>query len=440
MISPYLFSSSPKSLLPLLRRPISAAAAAAPPTTSAYVHLPFCRRRCHYCDFPIIALGAAAPPSDPRISAYVSLLLREIAAVAAAAPPAAPPLQTVFFGGGTPSLVPAHLLSALVSALSSSFGLAPDPEISIEMDPGTFDEPALRATLAAGANRVSLGVQAFQDDLLRLCGRAHSAADVRRAIAAVSAAVPNWSLDLISSLPHQTAAAWRRSVELAAAAAPAHVSVYDLQIEKGTKFARLYTPGELPLPSEDLSADMYRTAAEILSSAGYSHYEISSYTKPGFACRHNLGYWGNQPFYGFGLGAASFVGGVRFTRPRRMKEYEEFVAALEGGAVVFPAAEGGVREVAMDVVMLALRTAGGVDVAALAAEFGEGIGAAVGGALMDYVDSGLVGGRDFDGKEIPAAALQGRAAAGEVRFLRLSDPEGFLLSNEIIASVFAAIP
>lgn len=217
---------------------------AAPPR-SAYVHLPFCRRRCHYCDFPIVALGS--PPAslgnyddDPRVTDYVSLVLREIAAAAGgAAPQDCPPLETVFFGGGTPSLVPPRMVSAILDALRSSFGVSAGAEISIEMDPGTFDAQRLRELLCAGVNRVSLGVQAFQEELLMACGRAHGAAEAHQAVEIVAGELGNWSMDLISSLPHQTAAMWEETLKLAAASSPAHVSVYDLQVEKGTKFGQL---------------------------------------------------------------------------------------------------------------------------------------------------------------------------------------------------------
>lgn len=228
------------------------------PPKSAYVHLPFCRKRCHYCDFPIIALGSSsAPEEDPRILNYIQTVCREIKATPLNSN-ANPRLETVFFGGGTPSLVPPKLVSLVLETLSSKFGVSSGAEMSMEMDPGTFDRGKLKELMELGVNRVSLGVQAFQDDLLKACGRAHGVKEVYEAIDIVKACgVENWSMDLISSLPHQTPEMWEESLKLTIHAQPTHVSVYDLQVEKDTKFGVLYTPGEFPLPSEDLSAEFY---------------------------------------------------------------------------------------------------------------------------------------------------------------------------------------
>lgn len=214
------------------------------PPTSVYVHLPFCRKRCYYCDFPIVALGSSSSQpghdNDPRISNYIQLLLREIRATKPESD-SQPPLETIFFGGGTPSLVPPHLIASVLVALKSKFGLSDEPEISIEMDPGTFDNARLREILELGVNRVSLGVQSFQEELLRVCGRAHGLKEVHEAIEMVSSCkgLENWSMDLISSLPHQTEEMWEESLKCTVDAGPTHVSVYDLQVEQGTKFAQL---------------------------------------------------------------------------------------------------------------------------------------------------------------------------------------------------------
>lgn len=212
-----------------------------PANSAAYVHLPFCRKRCHYCDFPIVALGSTTNSnSDPRISNYTSLLLREIHATEPNSD-SDPILKTIFFGGGTPSLVPPHLISDILDSLRSKFGISSDAEISIEMDPGTFDASKLDELLGLGINRVSLGVQAFQEELLRVCGRSHGLREVEDAIGIVKDAdgLANWSLDLISSLPNQSLEMWEESLTCAVAAQPNHISVYDLQIEQGTKFGQL---------------------------------------------------------------------------------------------------------------------------------------------------------------------------------------------------------
>lgn len=212
------------------------------PPTSAYIHLPFCRKRCHYCDFPIVALGSSLNQShddDPRIVDYIDLICREIKATRLDFDQC-PPLETVFFGGGTPSLVPPRLVSLVLDTLKLKFGVCLDAEISMEMDPGTFTADKLRDFMGLGVNRVSLGVQAFQEELLKACGRAHGLKEVYEAIEFVeSCRVGNWSMDLISSLPNQTSQMWSESLQLTIDAKPTHVSVYDLQVEKDTKFGVL---------------------------------------------------------------------------------------------------------------------------------------------------------------------------------------------------------
>ncbi|XP_042502546.1 heme chaperone HemW [Macadamia integrifolia] len=417
--------------------------------TSAYVHLPFCRKRCHYCDFAIVALGSSSSnmiEDDPRITNYVQLLCREIEATTAVTPPDNhQPLETIFFGGGTPSLVPPRLISRVIDSLRSKFGLHFNAEISIEMDPGTFDTTKMRELLALGVNRVSLGVQAFQEELLRECGRAHGVQEVYEALDTISSCgLANWSMDLISSLPHQTPEMWEESLKLTIEARPTHVSVYDLQVEQDTKFGALYTSGEFPLPSETQSAQFYRMASEKLSNAGYDHYEISSYCKSGFECKHNLTYWKNKPFYAFGLGSASYIDGVRFSRPRKMKEFLGYVQNLEDGLVNHIIGSVDAKDTAMDVVMLSFRTARGLDLRSFAAEFGSYLPISLCKALGPYMESGHVIALDEKRKALHADEL-GFMLSNEkkieelVHFLRLSDPDGFLLSNELISVAFAAM-
>jgi oxygen-independent coproporphyrinogen-3 oxidase len=210
------------------------------PPTSAYIHLPFCRKRCHYCDFPIVALGSTNPTdNDPRISNYIELLQREIVSTRSDFD-TIPPLETVFFGGGTPSLVSPRMVLSILDTLRVKFGVCEGAEISMEMDPGTFDGRKVKDLMGMGVNRVSLGVQAFQEELLKSCGRAHGVKEVYEAIEILgSCGVENWSVDLISSLPLQTPQMWEESLRLTIEARPKHVSVYDLQVEQGTKFGAL---------------------------------------------------------------------------------------------------------------------------------------------------------------------------------------------------------
>ncbi|MEM8604313.1 MAG: radical SAM family heme chaperone HemW, partial [Cyanobacteria bacterium P01_H01_bin.121] len=267
---------------------------------SAYLHIPFCRRRCYYCDFPIAVIGDAIaqpqPSSQPGsgqgiVRRYLHYLQQEIALTAQQLPSPALPLQTVFFGGGTPSLLTPAQLETILTQLQQVFGFEPTVEISIEMDPGTFDREKLLAYKALGVNRVSLGVQVFQDQLLQTCGRSHSVADVYAAIELLRACkISNWSLDLISGLPHQTLEDWQASLEAAIALNPPHISAYDLVVEEQTVFGKRFSPGEQPLPTDTSAAAMYRLAQRLLTQAGYEHYEISNYAKPGCQCQHNRVY------------------------------------------------------------------------------------------------------------------------------------------------------
>lgn len=417
------------------------------PPASAYLHLPFCRKRCHYCDFPILALGSAAQVDDvPRIINYINVLSREIVATQVEENQCVP-LKTVFFGGGTPSLVPPKLVSSVLEKLSLKFGLCSDAEISMEMDPGTFDSKKLKEFLDLGVNRVSLGVQAFQQELLKSCGRAHGIDEVHEAIEIVrSCGVGNWSMDLISSLPHQTPEMWEESLQLTIKAQPTHVSVYDLQVEQDTKFGILYTPGEFPLPSDIQSAKFYRMASKMLSDAGYSHYEISSYSKSGFECKHNLTYWdNNKSFYGFGLGSASYIDGVRFSRPRKLKEYMGYVQDLEDG-VMESCEDDNVdsNEAAMDVVMLSLRTASGLDLKSYREAFGSSLVISLCNVYKPYAASGHVvymdeNRRDIAEDELEILLSDEQRMEKKLAFIRLSDPDGFLLSNELISLAFGAI-
>ena len=297
------------------------------PPRSAYLHIPFCHRRCFYCDFAVVPLGDHADGAESgSIAAYLELLLGEIAAA-----PAGPPLSTVYVGGGTPSMLTPSQLGSLLAALAARFGLAPGAEISLEMDPASFDGPRLAGYLAAGVNRVSLGGQSFDDGVLERLGRRHRRSDLLQAAAWLNQArqggdLASWSLDLIQGLPEQGLAAWRDQLDQAVALAPPHLSIYDLIIEPGTVFAWRQGRGELELPDADLGADLMELTAQALQAAGYGHYEISNFALPGHASRHNRVYWSGAGWWGFGLGATSAPWGQRLARPRTRAAYAEWLA------------------------------------------------------------------------------------------------------------------
>ncbi|MBW4629997.1 MAG: radical SAM family heme chaperone HemW [Brasilonema octagenarum HA4186-MV1] len=378
--------------------------------SSAYIHIPFCRRRCFYCDFPVSVVGERLRgETSGTISQYVNVLCQEIAIT----PALAQPLITIFFGGGTPSLLSTEQLGRILEALDNRFGVSAGAEISMEIDPGTFDLVHLQGYRSAGVNRISLGVQAFQEDLLQACGRSHSVSDIFAAVDLIrQVMIPEFSIDLISGLPHQTLDRWQESLEKAVALAPTHISIYDLTIEPGTAFGRYYKAGDQPLPTDETTVKMYRMAQQILTGAGYEHYEISNYALPGHQCRHNRVYWENRPYYGFGMGAASYVEGKRFTRPRKTKEYYQWVQ--DGGVIDCEVTSP--DEVLLETLMLGLRLAEGVSLTVLAEQFGEEKVEKIHECLQPYFEKGWV------------EVVQQR--------LRLTDPEGFLFSNVVLAKLF----
>ncbi len=388
---------------------------------AAYIHIPFCRRRCYYCDFPIAVVGdRARGETSGAIAQYVEVLCEEIAAT----PGSDQPLTTVFFGGGTPSLLSVAQLEQILQVLERQFGLQARAEISLEIDPGTFTLAQLQGYRAAGVNRVSLGAQVFQPELLAACGRSHTVTDIYAAVETIrQAQLSNFSLDLISGLPQQTLEQWQTSLEAAVTLAPTHLSVYDLTIEPGTAFGRYYQPGTHPLPTEDITAQMYRLASQVLQASGYEHYEISNYARSGCQCRHNRVYWQNQPYYGFGLGATSYVQGQRVTRPRKRQDYFPWVEALVTSEGI-DSPKSTPTDILLETLMLGLRLAEGLSLVALEQQFGEQVLQRTLDCLAPYSQQGWV------------ELLESQSPE---RRIRLSDPEGFLFSNVILVALWTAL-
>ncbi|MBE2236040.1 MAG: radical SAM family heme chaperone HemW, partial [Anaerolinea sp.] len=292
---------------------------------SLYLHIPFCQRKCPYCDFNTYAgLNRLFEP-------FTAALVQEIAEAGAAR--GRPPVRTLFLGGGTPTVLPAELLTQIVDACRAAFDLLPDAEITSEANPGTVDVSRFAALRALGINRLSMGVQSFDPAELAFLGRIHSAGEAVTAFEAARAAgFTNINLDFIYGLPEQSPATWQRTLERAIALAPEHLSLYSLTIEEGTPFGEWAAAGRLAQPSPDLAADLYEIADELLSDAGFVQYEISNWAKPGqmadlptanpqFACRHNLTYWRNQTYLGFGPGAHSSEASRRWATIRPVPEY-----------------------------------------------------------------------------------------------------------------------
>ncbi len=324
-----------------------------------YVHLPFCPYVCPYCDF------AKWPLRRSQATRYLAAITAEIDAATDFE------ASTLFFGGGTPNTYGSADVAALVARLRDRFAPGGFAEASIEMnpDPDLCTHEVFEAYRAAGIDRVSFGVQSFVPSELQTLGRRHSPDDVGAAVAhARAAGIDNISLDLIFGTPLQTTDSWRASLAYALSLDPEHISTYGLTIEDDTPFAEWYARRPQDFAPNDLEGDLYAVAIEMLVAAGYEHYEISNFSKPGRRCAHNANYWANGEYLGLGVGAASYRGGTRSVHTRDLAIYCD--AACDGRAI--PSDDEHLEGAAMlgEAVMLALRTREGVDVASFAERYG----------------------------------------------------------------------
>ena len=332
-----------------------------------YIHFPFCLKKCLYCDFNSTAWSGDEPAQ------YVELLLREMELREKALPG---PVQapTLYLGGGTPSLMAPELVGRLIEKAVKRFGLEPDAEVTLEANPGTLTPRRLSCYRAAGVNRLSLGIQSFEERLLQRLGRVHTVHEAVSAFEQARAAgFDNISIDLMHSLPGQSLKQWRAALRKGIALGPEHISAYALSVEEGTPFERLYERGELPLPGEEEGARMFEATSECLAAAGYLHYEISNFARPGRFSRHNLSYWSRQSYLGFGAGAHSFWNpdglGRRWNNAADLSGYRESIALglLPEREPVQLTLEDAVAES----FFLGLRVLTGLDLAPLKAAFGE---------------------------------------------------------------------
>ena len=281
---------------------------------SLYVHIPFCETKCPYCDFNTYAA------IEPLMPAYVAALESEISLWGSLLDN--PELHTIFFGGGTPSYLPSSDIRSLMQAIHIAFDVQPDAEVTLEANPGDFSGDKLAAYLDSGINRLSIGVQSFDDDLLTTLGRRHTAADAVNAFSqAAHAGFHNISIDLMYGLPYQSIEQWNDTLSHALELQPPHISMYCLTLEGGTPMERWVDEGSMPEPDADIAADMYIAAQEEMRTAGYRHYEISNWAQPGKRSRHNLTYWRNNPYLGVGPGAHSYLNGNRFSTIRSPRDY-----------------------------------------------------------------------------------------------------------------------
>ena len=385
-------------------------------TLGIYIHIPFCRSRCSYCDF------ATGIYESNIATAYVNALTEEIKQS-----PTAPSLvQTIYFGGGTPSLLDPQQLDQILSTLRARFNVTLPTEVTMEMNPGSAGSSSkvnrtrnqILNTLSRfrefGITRVSFGAQTFDDNELARLGRSHSAEDIRQTFANLrDAGFDNVSLDLIAGLPGQTLEGWRRNLSEALSLRPEHISFYLLEVHQGTPLAEHIRKGIQPRPNDDLAAEMYEMMLEEATSAGYQHYEISNLCLPGYESRHNTKYWTNQPYLGFGCSAHSYDGvSRRWSNERDVSRYIEIVH--RGNSPVVESHYLTEEESRAEAVFLGLRMMGGLKMSEFRASFGFDLRERFSDEFAQFQKAGLL---ESDGD-----------------YVRLTRG-GALLSNEVFASL-----
>ena len=378
-----------------------------------YIQVPFCQTKCTYCNFHTGVVPAR------RFAPYVEAVCREIRShsLLRGAPgvslPAGLTVDSVYIGGGTPSLLEPRLLGEILQAIRNSFSCALD-EVTLEADPETIEAEKAAEWAAAGINRISFGVQSFIDDELKSAGRRHRAAHVYQGVGMLrNLGFANISFDLIAGLPKQTEASWGRSLEELIALSPEHVSTYIMEIDEGSRLGLEVLEGgsrysARELPSEELMADFYALAQRELKSAGYQQYEISNWAKPGFPSRHNLKYWRREPYLGFGAGAHSFSGTERWAN---VHDAAAYVASVSAGQSAVESIDTVTRELAFEEeLFLGLRQLAGIDLRRIERQYGVDLGE----KLLHLASRGMV--------------------EREGNMLRLS-PDKLSVSNEIIVAL-----
>lgn len=380
-------------------------------TVSLYIHIPFCRVKCAYCDFN------SYPGLDHLFEEYVRALQEEMRWLSQRR---SLRVNTIYLGGGTPTVLPLALLSEVLDACREHFVPAGEIELTVEANPGTVDSVYLAGLLEIGVNRLSLGVQSFHDGELRLLGRIHTAAQaVETYRLARQTGFGNVNLDLIYGLPRQTLSNWQTTLQQAINLRPDHLSLYCLSVEEGTPLEQRIAQRVLPGPDPDLAAEMYILAEKALNRAGYVHYEISNWARPGYRCRHNLTYWHNQPYLGLGAGAHSYFDQKRW---HNVLSPVKYITRLESDRETsFPPGVEEVEEIdealeMAETVILGLRLVQeGVRLADFEARFGRGLVAVYGREIEEMEQAKLLA---VNGERVRLTA-RGRLLGNEVfqRFL-----------------------
>jgi len=368
-------------------------------TDFLYIHIPFCIKKCLYCDF------FSVPYNEQSAKEYIDAVCRELSLKK----DLASELKTIYIGGGTPSLLPTGSFEKLFKHLNDSFTLSPSAEITVEANPQTIDNPRIDTLLSLGVNRLSVGIQSFNNDELRTLGRIHTSDDALRTIEGIrQAGFNNYSIDLMYGIPGQTIDSWQASLSQAVRLSPTHISSYELTPEKHTPLYRLIQSKKIKMPDENLVIDMYNHLIAFLSSQGYEHYEISNFALPGYKCIHNLNYWDQGAFIGAGAGASSFINMIRSKNTEDIASYKENLVAG-----ILPEGEStdiGPRESLEEFIFLGLRKTEGISIAAA-----ENLGLDIIDICKDLVDEGYL---NIEGE-----------------YLRFSK-KGIVLSNTIIVKLF----
>ena len=372
-----------------------------------YIHIPFCKSKCAYCDF------CSHPPRErAEVSRYLNALMLNMQDFEAAAREYS--VDTVYIGGGTPTLLERKQLRELMNCVFENFSVEKNAEITIEANPGTVDKRGLRTLRRAGINRLSLGLQSASDRELRALGRVHTRADFEESFRAARAAgFKNINVDLMYGIPYQTKESFAETLRFVSALSPEHISAYGLKIEEGTRFWQ--ERERLPLPGEEAEYAMYRAADSALRAAGYGHYEISNFARPGFASRHNMRYWTGQPYLGFGVSAHSYFKNQRYAYVSDMEAYMREMETPRGIAgILAECSDIDVFTQETEYVMLRLRLFSGVDFADYRAAFGRDFMAKYGKKLEKYKSGGFL-------------LLDGKHCA--------FTPKGMYVSNSILSEI-----
>jgi len=370
---------------------------------AVYVHVPFCRHRCGYCDFTLIANRRQLIPE------WLELLAREFAQECAAVP-APLPVNTIFLGGGTPTHLNADELRQLFGLIGGYFTLNPGGEFSVEANPEDLTDECLETLADAGVNRISLGIQSFDSDVLKTLERSHSPDMASNAVIRAARLIPNTSLDLIFGVPGQTLESWMQTLHTATSLPVRHISTYGLTFEQGTAFFRREKTGKLHRVPDELEKHMYLAAISHLQANGLEHYEVSNFAQPGASCRHNMVYWQAREYFAFGPGAARYVHGVRTTNCRSVVRWMN--SWKQGQACHEDSEQLSGEEKAREAILLALRLRSGLQIAEFESRFDCSLKALAGDVLDQQLQSQLV--------EILDGAL------------RLT-PQGLLLTDSVVA-------